>query len=365
MNHVDAYRDPERVRNLARAIGDCVTRPWTVMEICGGQTHSIIRHGLDQLLPAEVELVHGPGCPVCVTSPRVIDRAVSIAFLPDTILCSFGDMLRVPGGELSLLAARARGADVRVVLSPLEALELAAANPQRQVVFLAVGFETTAPVVAMAARLALERGVENFSLLISHVLVPPAMEAILGARDNRIQGFLAAGHVCAVTGYEAYHAIASRHRTPVVVTGFEPVDILQGLLHCVRQLERGEYRAENQYRRAVRERGNDSALRVMAETFEVVDQDWRGLGSIPASGLALKGPYRVLDAARRFPAADQPPAPDNGCISGTILQGLAKPPQCSAFGTRCTPEHPLGATMVSSEGACAAYYQYRCAGHGR
>ena len=359
MNHLDEYRDPVRVQQLARAISDCVTRPWTVMEICGGQTHSIIRHSLDKLLPEQVELVHGPGCPVCVTPAQVIDHAVAIAFQTNITLCSFGDMLRVPGARLSLLSARARGADVRTVYSPLDAVELAAADPRRQVVFLAVGFETTAPVVALAANLALDRGLENFSLLVSHVLVPPAMEALLGAADSRIQGFLAAGHVCAVTGYEDYHAIAARHRTPVVVTGFEPVDILQGLLECLRLLESGDYRVANQYRRAVREQGNTAARDVMAETFEVVDQQWRGLGLIPRSGLALRGRFRALDAARRFPAAATNPACDQRCISGSILQGLAKPPQCPAFGTACTPEHPLGATMVSSEGACAAYYQYR------
>jgi hydrogenase expression/formation protein HypD len=359
VKYVDEYRDPDTVRRVAAQIAATITQPQVIMEICGGQTHSIVKHALDQLLPEQLELVHGPGCPVCVTPAGSIDHAIEIALRPDSILCSFGDMLRVPGSDLSLLAARARGADVRTVYSPLQALDIAAENPRRQVVFFAVGFETTAPVNAMAALLARDRGLGNFSLLVSQVLVPPAMEAILSAPGNRVQGFLAAGHVCSVTGYQDYQRLAARYRTPIIVTGFEPVDILLGVLHCLRQLEAGDYRVENQYRRVVRKAGNPQAWEAVTRAFQVVDRDWRGLGVIPASGLGLRDAYRDLDAARRFPRAGDCGHDHERCMSGTILQGRARPLDCPAFGTECTPEHPLGATMVSSEGACAAYYQYR------
>lgn len=359
MKYLDEYRDPDTVRQLARAIQKQVSRPWTIMEVCGGQTHSIIKHALDQLLPEQVELVHGPGCPVCVTSSEVIDHAIAIALRPEVIFCSFGDMVRVPGSSLSLLGARARGADVRVVYSPLDAVGIAREHADRQVVFFAVGFETTAPINAMAAQLAHRESLDNFSLLVSQVLVPPAMEAILAAPENRVQGFLAAGHVCAITGYQAYPRLAQQYRVPIVVTGFEPVDIMQGVLLCLRQLEAGEHRIENQYPRVVRPEGNTAARALMEEMFEVVDQSWRGLGLIANSGLGLNSKYRHYDAARRFPATIPVCKAHEKCISGTILQGLAKPSACSAFGVECTPEHPLGATMVSSEGACAAYYQYR------
>lgn len=359
MKYIDEYRNPDTVRQLAAAIHNEATQAWTIMEVCGGQTHSIIKHALDQLLPEQVELVHGPGCPVCVTCAEVIDHAIAIALRPEVIFCSFGDMLRVPGSELSLLSARARGADVRVVYSPLDAVNIAREHADRQVVFFAVGFETTAPINAMAAQLAHRQGLDNFSLLVSQVLVPPAMEAILSAQGSRVQGFLAAGHVCAITGYEAYPRLAQQYRVPIVVSGFEPVDIMQGILLCIRQLEAGEFRVENQYQRVVRLQGNTEALALMEEMFEVIDQPWRGLGVIPDSGLALNKKYRHYDAACRFPASIPAGKDHEKCISGTILQGLAKPAACPAFGRECTPEHPLGATMVSSEGACAAYYQYR------
>jgi hydrogenase expression/formation protein HypD len=358
-NYLDEYRDPAIVKTLASAMQRLVTQPWTIMEVCGGQTHSIIKHALDQLLPDSVELVHGPGCPVCVTATEVIDHAITIAMRPEVIFTSFGDMLRVPGSHLSLLSARARGADVRVVYSPLDAVDIARQNPQREVVFLGVGFETTAPINAMAVHAAHREGLGNFSMLVSQVMVPPAIEAILAAPANRVQGFLAAGHVCAITGYEEYPRLAQQYRAPIVIAGFEPVDIMQGLLHCLRQLEAGEYRVENQYQRVVREKGNPQARGLMAEMFAVVDKRWRGLGLILQSGLALNERYRHYDAAVRFPAEIQLCADNEKCISGTILQGLAKPSACPAFGRECTPEHPLGATMVSSEGACAAYYQYR------
>lgn len=329
------------------------------MEVCGGQTHAIVKYGLDELLPPGVALLHGPGCPVCVTPIELIDQAVEIAARPDVVFCSFGDMLRVPGSRKDLFAVKAAGGDVRVVYSPLDALKLARTNPDRQVVFFAVGFETTAPANAMAVYQAHRERLRNFSLLVSHVLVPPALEAILTSPHNRVQAFLAAGHVCTIMGCAEYEPIAARHRVPIVVTGFEPLDILQGLHMALQQLERGEARVENQYARVVRREGNPAARRMIFEVFEVVSRRWRGVGEIPRSGLGLRPDYAAFDAQTRFGLSPTPPAAPSECISGLVLQGARKPVECPAFGTRCTPEHPLGATMVSNEGACAAYYRYR------
>lgn len=359
MKYVDEYRDAALVRHLADAVARAVTRPWTIMEICGGQTHAIVKFGLDELLPRQITLVHGPGCPVCVTSADLIDHAVALALRREVILCSFGDMLRVPGSGIDLLTAKARGADVRIVYSPLDAVELARANPAREVVFFAVGFETTAPANAMSVLRARRAGLGNYSILTSHVLVPPAMRAILGASDNQVQGFLAAGHVCAIMGVGEYAPIARAHRVPIIVTGFEPVDILEGILRCVRQLEAGRAEVENAYSRAVRPEGNAPAREIVEQVFTIADRDWRGLGVIPGSGLAVKPELAQFDAERRF-VVGVPRGQDAGlCISGEIMRGVRKPPDCPAFGTRCKPEHPLGAPMVSSEGACAAYYRYR------
>ncbi len=359
MKHLAEYRDPETAHKLAELIAGTVTRPWTIMEICGGQTHSIMKYGIDRLLPEQVELIHGPGCPVCVTPLEYIDKAIAIAERPESILCSFGDMLRVPGSRRDLLSVKAAGGDVRTVYSPLDALKIARDNPERQVVFFAVGFETTAPAAAMAAFQAKRSGLANFSLLVSHVLVPPAMEAILGAPANRVQGFLAAGHVCTVMGYTEYEPLAAAYRIPIVVAGFEPVDILSGIYRCLKQLEEGRHEVENEYRRSVRREGNPAARELMAQVFRVIDRPWRGLGVIPASGLGLNEDYADFDAETRFAVrAISAPEPAE-CLSGQVLQGALKPDRCPAFGTRCTPEHPLGATMVSSEGACAAYYRYR------
>jgi hydrogenase expression/formation protein HypD len=356
---VDEYRDERSAARYAALIARGVTRAWTIMEVCGGQTHAIVRFGIDQLLPGGVSLVHGPGCPVCVTPLEMIDKALEIAAAPGVIFCSFGDMLRVPGSEGNLLAVRARGGDVRVVYSPLDALQVARDNPAREVVFFAVGFETTAPANAMVAHQARLEGLSNFSLLVSQVLVPPAIEAILAAPGNRVQAFLAAGHVCAVMGIEQYEPLAARYRVPIVVTGFEPLDIMQGVAMCVRQLERGEARLENQYSRAVRRAGSAPAQALMREVFTVVPRRWRGIGEIPASGLALAPAYAGLDAERRFGAARAGAEVRSECIAGLVLQGARKPTDCPAFGRRCTPERPLGVTMVSSEGACAAYFRYR------
>jgi len=359
MRYVDEYRDEAAARTFGELIRSTVTRPWTIMEICGGQTHAIVRFGLEELLPDEVELVHGPGCPVCVTPLELIEKAIAIASRPDVVFCSFGDMLRVPGKDRDLLAVKAAGGDVRIVYSPLDALKLAQGNPEKQVVFFAVGFETTAPANAMAVHQAKALGVDNFSVLVAHVLVPPAMEAILSSSVNRVQGFLAAGHVCSVMGYREYEPLAAKHRVPIVVTGFEPVDILQGILMCVKQLEEGRATVENQYERAVRAEGNVPAQDLIKRVFRVAPRKWRGIGEIPASGLALQPEYEAFDAERRFSVvevqAEEPPE----CISGLVLQGVKKPHECSEFGKRCTPERPLGAPMVSTEGACAAYYRYR------
>ena len=359
MKLVDEFRDAAAARKLAAAIARRVTRPWTLMEICGGQTHSIVKFGLDELLPKTVTLVHGPGCPVCVTPVELIDAAVVLAGRPGVTVCTFGDMLRVPGTGADLLTARARGGDVRMVYSPLDAVAFAAQNPAREVVFFAVGFETTAPANAMAVLQARRLGLKNFSLLVSHVLVPPAIEAILSAPDNQVQGFLAAGHVCTVMGTAEYGPLAVRFRVPIVVTGFEPVDILRGVLACVEQLEAGRAEVGNAYARAVRPEGNARAQEVMREVFVTVDRNWRGIGRIPGSGFALRPELAGFDAAQRFAVAGDAPPEATECISGLIMRGAQKPTDCPAFGTRCTPDHPVGAPMVSSEGACAAYYRYR------
>ena len=358
MKYVDEYRSEEAARAVSSEIRKTTTQPWTIMEICGGQTHTIVKFGIEDLLPPGITLVHGPGCPVCVTPLEIIDKAVAIASRPEVIFTSFGDMLRVPGSTKDLLSVKAEGGDVRIVYSPLDAVSLASRNPDRQVVFFAVGFETTAPANAMAIWQAHELGLTNFSLLSSHVLVPPAMEAILSSSSNRVQGFLAAGHVCTVMGFAEYLPIASRHKVPIVVTGFEPVDILQGIAMTVRQLERRQAVVENQYARAVRREGNIPAQELIRKVFEPTDRKWRGIGEIPMSGLRLREAFASFDAERIFEvggmSADESPL----CIAGQVLQGLKKPHECSAFAKECTPEKPLGAPMVSSEGACAAYYHF-------
>ncbi|MBI4955927.1 MAG: hydrogenase formation protein HypD [Myxococcales bacterium] len=359
MRFVDEYRDPDAARRTAEAIRRDTTRAWTLMEVCGGQTHAIVRFGIDELLPPGLSLVHGPGCPVCVTPVELLDKAQLIAARPEVIFCSFGDMLRVPGSHGDLFAVRARGGDVRVVYSPLDALALARQHPDRQIVFFAVGFETTAPANALAALTARRRGLRNFSLLVSQVCVPPAIEAVLSSPANRVQGFLAAGHVCAVMGYEEYLPLAERYRVPIVVTGFEPLDILQGIHATVRQLEAGRHEVENAYGRAVRREGTPAARALIAEAFEVTDRAWRGIGVIPESGYRLHPELADLDAERRFDVGALVVAEPAECLSGLVLQGVKKPLECPAFGTRCTPDTPLGATMVSAEGACAAYYRYR------
>ncbi len=362
MKYIDEYRDGDAARRYAKAIASITTRPWTIMEICGGQTHAIVKFGIDELLPQgdkAITLLHGPGCPVCVTSLELIDKAIEIASRPDVIFCSFGDMLRVPGSKHDLLSVKASGGDVRIVYSPLDALTIARDNPGKQVVFFAVGFETTAPANAMAVYQAYQRGIANFSILVSHVLVPPAVEAILSSPISRVQGFLAAGHVCTVMGYTEYEPLARKYNTPFVVTGFEPLDILQGIYMLVKQLEEGRAEVENAYNRAVRREGNRPAQKLITDVFKVVNRKWRGIGEIPQSGLALREPFTALDAETRFGVSDKVVAEPPECISGLVLQGVKKPHDCPAFGGLCTPEHPLGATMVSSEGACAAYYRYR------
>jgi hydrogenase expression/formation protein HypD len=358
MKHLDEFRDGEAARKLAAAIARAATRSWTIMEVCGGQTHSIVKYGIDQVLPPGLELVHGPGCPVCVTPLETIDRAHAIASRPEVLFCSFGDMLRVPGSRGDLLHLKSEGADIRIVYSPLDAVNLAAANPDRKVVFFAIGFETTAPPNAMAVWMARKRKLSNFSVLVSHVLVPPAIAAILEAPGNRVQGFLGPGHVCSVVGYEEYEPLVDRYRVPIVITGFEPVDLLQGILRAVRQLEEGRAEVENAYGRAVRREGNPQSLRLIAEVFEVCDRKWRGVGLIPRSGFQLRDEYRDHDAERLFDVQDIETEESSICISGQILRGLKKPHDCPAFGRECTPQSPLGATMVSSEGACAAYYAH-------
>jgi hydrogenase expression/formation protein HypD len=363
MKYLDEYRDPVAVAKLRKAIAAVTTQPWTLMEICGGQTHTIVKYGIDELLPAQITLVHGPGCPVCVTPLEMIDKAIAIASRPDVIFCSFGDMLRVPGSGRDLFGVKAAGGDVRIVYSPLDCLRVAEQHPDRTVVFFAVGFETTAPANAMAVWQAKRRGLKNFAVLVSHVLVPPAMTAILTSPHNRVQGFLAAGHVCTVMGYEEYEPLAERFRIPIVITGFEPLDLLEGIYRCVTMLEHGRIGVDNPYARAVQREGNGRARQVIDEVFEVTDRKWRGIGMIPRSGWRLRPAFADFDAELRFEVEQIAVEEAGDCISGLILQGMKKPHECSAFGTRCTPEHPLGATMVSSEGACAAYYNYgrKCA----
>ncbi len=373
MKYVEEYRDADAALQYAAGIHRVVTRPWTIMEVCGGQTHSIVKYGIDELLPKEITLAHGPGCPVCVTPVELIDKALQIAAQPGVIFCSFGDMLRVPGSipanpkagtanagvSGDLFGVKARGGDVRIVYSPMDAVQLAKKNPDKQVVFFAVGFETTAPANAMSVYHASQHGITNYSVLVSHVLVPPAMEAILGSPTNCVQGFLAAGHVCSVMGYTEYLPIAAKYRVPIVVTGFEPLDLLQGIYMCVQQLEQGRFEVENQYARAVRREGNMAAQQLVTKVFRVVDRKWRGIGGIAQSGLGLAPEYAEFDAETRFGVSEYTTQEDPTCISGLIMQGAKKPEECSAYGNRCTPDHPVGAPMVSSEGACAAYYRYR------
>lgn len=359
MKFLDEYRDAETTAALADAIRRTVTRPHVVMEVCGGQTHSILRYGLDRMLPDDVELVHGPGCPVCVTALETIDRAHAIAQQPGVLFTSFGDMLRVPGSHGDLLALRARGADVRVVYSPLDAVALARAHPDRRVVFFGIGFETTAPANAMALIAARRERLDNFSMLASHVLVPPAIASILQSRDNRVRAFLGPGHVCAITGIRAYRSLAARYGVPIVITGFEPVDLMRGVLAAVRQLERGTCEVENAYARNVPLEGNHAARAAVAEVFDVIDRNWRGIGAIPKSGYRISERYRAHDADHVFDVGAIATREPDACISGLVLRGVKKPCDCPAFGRACTPATPLGATMVSAEGACAAYYQHR------
>ncbi len=359
MKYLDEYRDAAGAQRLAQEIARVAKHPWTIMEVCGGQTHAIVKFGIDELLPKTITLVHGPGCPVCVTPLEIIDKGIEIASRPGVIFCSFGDMLRVPGSQKDLFAVKAAGGDVRVVYSPMDALDLARQNPDKNVVFFAVGFETTAPANAMTVYRAKEEGLKNFSILVSHVTVPPAMEAIMSGPDNRVQAFLAAGHVCVIMGYTEYEPLARKYHVPIVVTGFEPLDILHGILLCVKQLEEGRAEVENQYARAVKREGNRPARDILQEVFRVVHRKWRGVGEIPRSGLGLTEAYADFDAEKRFGVAEVSVEESSECISGLVLRGLKKPHECPAFGTRCTPERPLGATMVSSEGACAAYFRYR------
>ncbi len=358
MKYLAEYRDAAVAKALIHRIRQSATRPWTMMEVCGGQTHTIVRQGLNDMLGGAIEMIHGPGCPVCVTPLEQIDRAVHLAARPDVIFTSFGDMLRVPGSECDLLQVRARGGQVKVVYSPLDALELARRHPDKQVVFFAVGFETTAPANAMAVWRARELGIANFSVLVSHVTVPPAMTALLESPDNRVQAFLAAGHVCSVMGWEEYEPIAAKYKVPIVVTGFEPVDILEGILMAVDQLEAGRHEVENQYVRAVRREGNRPAQQLVAKVFTLVDRKWRGIGAIPMSGLGLRPEFAAFDAERRFDLGHITAEESAECRAGDVLVGRIRPMECAAFGTLCTPERPLGAPMVSSEGACAAYYNF-------
>jgi hydrogenase expression/formation protein HypD len=358
MRYIDEFRDDVTARKLTDRIHAMTTRPWTIMEICGGQTHTIVKSGIDSLIPDKITLVHGPGCPVCVTPLEMIDKALAIASKPDVIFTSFGDMLRVPGSTTDLLSIKAQGGNVKMVYSPLDAVKIAQQNPEKSVVFFAVGFETTAPANAMSVWQAKKLGLKNYSILCSHVLVPPAMEALLSSRTNIVQAFLAAGHVCTVMGYEEYIPIVAKYQVPIVVTGFEPVDILQGISMAIKQLEEGRVELENQYSRSVRREGNIPARKLIAEVFEVSDRKWRGIGEIPKSGYRLRKEYSDFDAERIFDVGNISAHESPLCIAGTILQGLKKPRECTAFGKECNPEHPLGAPMVSSEGACAAYYHY-------
>ncbi len=362
MKFVDEYRDSEPVRKITEALAQIVSKPWTLMEVCGGQTHSIAKYGIQSLLPSGLTLLHGPGCPVCVTPLDSIDKALQLAARPEVIFCSFGDMLRVPGSEKDLLTVKAEGGDVRMLYSPMDALQVARDHPEKEVVFFAIGFETTAPANAMAIHQAKEEGLINLSFLVSQVIVPPAMTSILESPANRVQGFLAAGHVCTIMGLAEYEPIAEKFRVPIVATGFEPLDILQGIYLCVKQLEEGRAEVENQYSRSVRHEGNAPAQEIMSNVFEIVSREWRGIGAIPQSGLGVREDYAAFDAEKKFSFKACEPKPPSECISGLVLQGIKKPDECPAFGAACTPESPLGATMVSSEGACAAYYRYQKTG---
>lgn len=358
MKYLDEFRDPILARSLLAAIARTTTRPWVIMEVCGGQTHAIMRHGIDQLLPPAISLIHGPGCPVCVTPLEILDRGLALAALPGLTLTTFGDMLRVPGSREDLMSMRSRGADVRVVDSPLAALQLARAMPDREVVFLAVGFETTTPASALVVKQAAAEGLTNFSLLCAHVLVPPAMAAIMAEPDNRVQGFLAAGHVCTITGWALYEELSEQYQVPIVPTGFEPVDILDGILHVIQRLEGDDPGVENRYQRVVKRDGNIVARTVVEDVFTVCDRPWRGIGTIVASGLRLRDRWGAFDAERKFDVGGIRPEESTQCLSGEILQGRRCPLDCPAFGVECTPANPLGATMVSSEGACAAYWEH-------
>ena len=359
MKYLDEYRDGELTKKLLVEINESVTQPWKIMEVCGGQTHSIIKSGLDQLLPPEIDLVHGPGCPVCVTPLELIDKAIALASQPEIIFTSYGDMLRVPGSKKDLFSVKAAGGDVRIVYSPLDALKIAQQNPEKTIVFFGIGFETTAPANAMAVMQAKRQGIENFAMLVSHVTVPPAITAIMESPHVQVNAFLAAGHVCTVMGYWEYEQLVEKYQVPVVVMGFEPVDIARAILMCVQQLENGQAKVENAYARSVDERGNQPAQKIINQVFETTDRAWRGIGTIPHSGYRLREDYQYYDAELRFPEIQAiNPQESSLCISGLVLQGLKKPNECPAFGEQCTPQSPLGATMVSSEGACAAYYQY-------
>ena len=363
MKHLDEYRSPEWVETLLGEIHRTVSKPWRIMEVCGGQTHSIIRHGIDTLLPDSITLIHGPGCPVCVTPIHIIDQALELAERKEVLFCTFGDMMRVPGTSRDLLTVKAAGGDVRMVYSPLKAVEIAKQNPDREIVFFSVGFETTAPATAMAVPQAARAGLKNFSLLVAHVLVPPALKALMGSVDCRINGFLAAGHVCTVMGIREYEPICQEYKVPIVVTGFEPVDLIRGILSCVKQLESGSHQLENQYSRWVKEDGNPSALKIIRQVFQTVDRDWRGMGTIPSSGFALREAYEAFDAVKKFGLDPNKTESISKCRSGDVLKGLIRPDECPAFGKECLPQHPLGAPMVSSEGACSAYYKYRLLGN--
>ncbi len=359
MKYIDEYRDPKIAQALVQKLAQQVTRPWVLMEICGGQTHTLMRYGIDELIPKQVELVHGPGCPVCVTALEVVDKAIAIASRPDVIFVSYGDMLRVPGSSSDLLRVKAQGGDVRIAYTPMEAVKIARANPDRKVVFFAIGFETTAPANAMTAWQARREGLENFSMLVSHVLVPPAIRALMASPAVRVQGFIAPGHVCTIMGYRDYEELAAQYHVPIVVGGFEPVDLLEAISMLVAQLEEGRAEVENQYVRSVSREGNLPARRMVEQVFETADRKWRGLGNIPMSGWRLRPEFAAFDAEKVFGLSEvEVPEPPE-CISALVLQGLKKPFECTAFGVRCTPENPLGAPMVSAEGACAAYYRYR------
>jgi len=358
MKYMSEYRDPELAKKYLEEIKKTVTQPWSIMEVCGGQTHSLVKNGIIEMLPKTVTMIHGPGCPVCVTPLNIIDKAIHLALEENVILCSFGDMLRVPGSKMNLLEAKAQGADVRILYSPLEAVAIAKDNPEKEVVFFAVGFETTAPANALSLVHAKREGVKNYSILTSHVLVPPAMKAVINDPLSKIDGFLAAGHVCTIMGNSQYYPLASQYKVPIIVTGFEPIDVIQGILMVVKQLEAGTYKVENQYSRIVREEGNKDAQMIIDQVFEVSDQVWRGIGEIPASGYKVKDDFEAFDAVKKFAISIDAPEEKTECISGEIMKGLKKPNQCPHFGKKCTPENPLGAPMVSSEGACAAYYHF-------